>query len=490
MQFNSIDYLVFLLVAVIVYFAIPAKLRQFWLLAASYFFYMNWNAKYALLLLFSTFSTWVFALLIENHRKQQKKYLTLCIVINLALLFYFKYFNFLIGSAMHLFHRSFDPWDIVLPVGISFYTLQALGYSIDVYRGDTEAETNFIRYALFVSFFPQLVAGPIERSGNMLHQIREVPMQSRRDLIRAENIRSGLILLFWGLFLKVVIADRISIFVDEVFSRYTTCGTLVLLLAAVGFLLQLYCDFSSYSIIATGSARIMGFHLMENFHAPLLSHSVSEYWRRWHISLSTWLRDYIYIPLGGNRKGKARKVLNTMITFLVSGFWHGASWTYVCWGIIHGILVSAESLLRKPFRSLTVKTCTRTGSFGFRLLQTLGTFVLLTFSYIFFRSVSIADAFAYIRLIFTQPDFWILNNGGLFEYGLNVQEVFILLFAVLLLLAVDMLLVRKNMSLDVWLSSQWVVFRVLFVLFIVMYTVVYGIYGPGFSSKQFIYFQF
>ena len=227
MQFNSIQYLVFLLIAVIVYFAVPSKLRQPWLLAASYFFYMNWIAK---------------------HQPHRKVFLTLCIIINLALLFYFKYFNFLVGSAMHLLRRSFDPWDIVLPVGISFYTLQALGYSIDVYRGDTEAETNFIRYALFVSFFPQLVAGPIERSGNMLHQIREVPMQSRRDLIRAENIRSGLILLFWGLFLKVVIADRISIFVDEVFSRYTTCGTLVLLLAAVGFLLQLYCDFSSYSI--------------------------------------------------------------------------------------------------------------------------------------------------------------------------------------------------------------------------------------------------
>lgn len=190
MQFNSIDYLVFLLVAVIVYFAIPAKLRQFWLLVASYFFYMNWNAKYALLLLFSTFSTWVFALLIENHRKQQKIYLTLCIVINLALLFYFKYFNFLIGSAMHLFHRSFDPGDIVLPVGISFYTLQALGYSIDVYRRDIRPETNFIRYALFVSFFPQLVAGPIKRSANMLHQIREVPLQSRRDLIKAANMKT------------------------------------------------------------------------------------------------------------------------------------------------------------------------------------------------------------------------------------------------------------------------------------------------------------
>lgn len=490
MQFNSIEYLVFLLIAVIVYFAIPAKLRQFWLLAASYFFYMNWNAKYALLLLFSTFSTWVFALLIENHRKQQKIYLTLCIVINLALLFYFKYFNFLIGSAMHLFHRSFDPWDIVLPVGISFYTLQALGYSIDVYRRDIRPETNFIRYALFVSFFPQLVAGPIERSANMLHQIREVPLQSRRDLIKAANMQSGLILISWGLFLKVVIADRIAIFVDEVFSRYTTCGILVLTLAAVGFLLQLYCDFSSYSIIATGSARIMGFRLMENFHAPLLSHSVSEYWRRWHISLSTWLRDYIYIPLGGNRKGIVRKVLNALITFLISGFWHGANWTYVCWGVIHGLLVSLESLFRRPFQTLNVRIGTRTNSFGFRFCQTLGTFILLTFSYIFFRSASISDAFTYIRLMFTQPDFWILRSGGLFEYGLNVQEVFILLFAILLLLAVDLLLARLNMSLEVWLSDQWVLFRVLFTLFIVMYTVIYGIYGPGFSSKQFIYFQF
>lgn len=293
MLFNSIQYLIFFPIVVILYVLLPSKVRPVWLLAASYFFYMNWNAKYALLLLFSTVTTWLCGILMERFRERRKLFLILCIAVNLAILFFFKYFNFAVGSVMAFLHKEYTPWDIVLPVGISFYTFQALGYSIDVYREDIRAERNFISYALFVSFFPQLVAGPIERSGNMLHQIHEVPRQTRRQLLDPENIQNGMILMAWGMFLKVVIADRISIFVDNIFSRYQSCGTVPLFLAAAGFIIQIYCDFCSYSTIATGSALVMGFHLMENFHAPLLVCSVREYWKRWHISLSSWLQDYI-----------------------------------------------------------------------------------------------------------------------------------------------------------------------------------------------------
>ncbi len=490
MLFNSIDFLIFFPIVAIVYFLIPAKIRTYWLLAASFYFYMNWNAKYALLLLFSIVTTWLCGLLMERKEDKKKPIMAAGILINLALLFYFKYFNFIFEQFEKILHRDMPAVNVILPVGISFFIFQAIGYVIDVYRKDVKAERNIINYALFVSFFPQLVAGPIERSGNMLHQIREVPTKTREELIRWDNIQRGLILMCWGMFLKLVIADRISIPVDQIYEHYSIYGTVGLSLAAIGFLIQIYCDFASYSIIAIGSAKVLGFTLMENFNAPFFAKSVSEFWRRWHISLNTWFRDYVYIPLGGNRKGNARKYLNYLIVFGLSGLWHGANWTFVIWGVLNAVFIFAEGALTKPLETLHAKTSAQKDSAGYRFLGMCITFVLVATTFIFFRSESIHDALRYIKLLLTQPDFWKLYDGTIYTYGLDVQEFNILLIALFLLLVVDYIRARRNKTIDQWLCDQYGPFRIVFIVSLILFTMIFGVYGPGFDSKQFIYFQF
>lgn len=344
MLFNSYNFLIFFPIVVLVYYAIPKKIRYIWLLIASYYFYMCWNAKYALILLFSTAVTYASGLLIdrannkiEDDKKRtrwKKIFVALSFIINLSILFLFKYFDFAVENInrilSHLNMQLLNPsFDVVLPVGISFYIFQALSYTVDVYRKDVKAEKNFLRYALFVSFFPQLVAGPIERSKNLLEQMYEV------HKFDAQRVKDGLLLMIWGGFQKIVIADRVAIVVDTVFNKFPQYGGMYIVVAAILFAFQIYCDFSGYSIIAMGAAKVMGFRLMENFNAPYFSMSVAEFWRRWHISLSTWFRDYLYIPLGGNRKGKLRKYINLMIVFIVSGLWHGAQWSFVIWGALN-----------------------------------------------------------------------------------------------------------------------------------------------------------
>lgn len=342
MLFNSLEFLIFFPVVVLLYFTIPGRFKYIWLLAASYYFYMSWNPKYALLMLTSTVLTWITGLGVGYFKEAagkksqliQKLCIAACCMINLGILVFFKYFDFIISKINAvIIKRGFEiienPFDVILPVGISFYTFQALSYIIDVYRGNAGVEKNLAKYALFVSFFPQLVAGPIERTGNLLTQINDIP---KRKLLDYNRITNGLIYMLYGFFLKMVIADRISLMVDMVFDKWYLYGTVELVTAAVGFAIQIYCDFSSYSTIAIGAAQVMGFELMENFEAPYYSRTIKEFWRRWHISLSTWFRDYVYIPMGGNRCSKWRKNMNLMVTFLASGLWHGANETYVLWG--------------------------------------------------------------------------------------------------------------------------------------------------------------
>ena len=334
MLFNSFQFLIFFPIVLIVYYVLPNKIKYFWLLVASYYFYMCWNAKYALLILASTIITYISGLLIDkvkNSDKTEKSKDTLkkwvvagSFITNLGILFYFKYINFtlnIITQVLGKVHIQLNApvFDIILPVGISFYTFQALSYTMDVYRGEIYAEKNFFRYALFVSFFPQLVAGPIERSKNLLKQLA-VP--KKFDFVKA---RDGFLLMIWGYFLKVVLADRIAIFVDTVYGDYQTFNGWYIAVATILFAVQIYCDFAGYSTIAMGAAEILGIDLMENFDAPYLSASVADFWRRWHISLTSWFKDYLYIPLGGSRKGKVRKYINKLIVFLVSGLWHGAN---------------------------------------------------------------------------------------------------------------------------------------------------------------------
>jgi len=295
---------------------------------------MCWNAKYAFLIALSTVITYISGLFMEKYFFRKKLILIFSLVSNLGILFVFKYYQFLLQNINHFrdiigIAPTEKSLDLLLPVGISFYTFQALGYSIDVYRGDVKAEKNLLKYALFVSFFPQLVAGPIERSKNLLTQVNCVEYFR---LWNYERITNGAVIMLWGFFQKMVIADRAAILVDKVYGEYWIYGTIELIFATILFAFQIYCDFSGYSMIAVGAARIMGFELMENFNAPYYSKSIKEFWRRWHISLSSWFRDYIYIPLGGNRVSRLKGYGNLMVTFLISGLWHGANWSYVAWG--------------------------------------------------------------------------------------------------------------------------------------------------------------
>ena len=323
MLFNSLEFIIFFPVVTFIYFIIPHKIRYVWLLIASYFFYMCWNPKYALLMLTSTAITYVSGIVIgyaESKGKINIKKLSVAVsfALNIGILFFFKYYDFLIQNINTLIaHTGFSFVEhgssIILPVGISFYTFQALSYTMDVYRKDVRPERNFLKYALFVSFFPQLVAGPIERSSNLIKQIYE------KHTFDTKRISRGLMLMLWGMFEKMVIADRAAYIVNTVYEDYTSYAGLTIVFATIMFAFQIYCDFASYSDIARGAAEVMGFSLMKNFDTPYFSKSVAEFWRRWHISLSTWFRDYLYIPLGGNRKGKVRKYFNLLLVFAVSG---------------------------------------------------------------------------------------------------------------------------------------------------------------------------
>ncbi len=347
MLFNSLHFMAYFPIVCLIYFLLPSlKSRNMFLLGASYYFYMNWEPAYALLLLCSTVITYTASLGIGRFSQQRHKRwcLTCSIASNIGILFFFKYYAFVAenleymlehcGLAMHM-----PTFPLLLPVGISFYIFQALGYSIDVYRGDTPVEKDFFTYALFVSFFPQLVAGPIERSGNLLPQFKH------KQPFSYDNAMNGLRLMLWGYFLKLVLADRCGIYVDAIFNNLPHHNGGSYLLASLIFPFQIYGDFAGYSLTAIGTAKVMGFELKENFRRPYFATSVTNFWRRWHISLSTWFRDYVYIPLGGNRVGTARCYLNIMITFMVSGIWHGANWTFIVWGTIHGILQCIEKAL-------------------------------------------------------------------------------------------------------------------------------------------------
>lgn len=505
MQFNSIDFMIFFPVVLAIYFIIPKKLRSIWLLLASYYFYMSWSAKYALLIGGSTVITYISAIIIGSMSKKEqeseakegkhglkKATLLLCIIINLGILALFKYGNFAIeslNSVLGLLHINLIErrFNFLLPVGISFYTFQALGYIIDVYRDEVEVEKNFIRYALFVSFFPQLVAGPIERSKNLLTQMKNI---ENIKLFNAKRCTSGAILMVWGLFLKMVIADRVSLLVDNVFGNFRMLGSTELILGAVGFTLQIYCDFASYSTIAIGAARIMGFDLMENFNAPYFARSIKDFWSRWHISLSTWFKDYLYIPLGGNRKGKARKYLNLLIVFLVSGLWHGAAWSFVAWGLIHGLMQIIGELMQKPRAWVRDKMSIKTDCMSYKLMETIVTFSLVTFAWIFFRADSIKDAGLYICRIFARPTPWLITNGGIFNLGLDRVEFNILLIGLVLLLLVDLVRYNKAMTLDAYLFEQNLWFEWFVILGLIAMIFIFGQYGPAFDAKQFIYFQF
>lgn len=502
MLFNSVNFLIFFPFVVLIYFVFPTRFRYLWLLAASYYFYMSWNPRHIVFLITSTVVTYFCARLIECVRKKEnwdssrqeraaRLLLISGIAVNIGILFYFKYTNFLISSLNALFVRigagAIPETDILLPIGISFYTFQALGYAVDVYRKEIPAEKNLLRYALFVSFFPQLVAGPIERSKNLLQQVLHEP---ERHLWDYRRVTSGLTMMLWGFFIKVVIADRAAVLVNTVFNGYERYQMVGLSVGAIAFALQIYCDFSGYSIIAVGAAKVLGFELMQNFDTPYFAKGIADFWRRWHISLSTWFRDYLYIPLGGSRCKKWKRYRNLLITFGISGLWHGAAWTYVIWGLLHGIYQILEKELTPAIRKVHAIFHTRVESFGYRLFQSLATFFFVDLAWIFFRAESVRQAFHYIKRMFFYRDWWSLFDQSIYAMGLEIRELHILCLGCLALFLADILQYKKKQSVADFLSGQWIVFRWLVLIGLLFACVGFGYYGPEFHSAQFIYFQF
>ena len=492
MFFNSFRFLIFFPIVFIVYYLLPAggRLRKYWLLAASYFFYMSWNAAYAVLILISTVVTYACGRLLDLSREKgapsdaasgaspatpsdtprRKLIVAGSLIISLGILGYFKYFNFFtsgINGVISLFGSDarIPALDILLPVGISFYTFQAIGYTIDVYRGETDAERDFFKYALFVSFFPQLVAGPIERSKNL---IRQLTLENRFDFVQA---RDGFLLMLWGYFLKVVLADRLAIFVDTVYDAPETYQGWYIVVATVMFGFQIYCDFYGYSTIAIGAAQILGIRLMDNFDAPYLADSVAGFWRRWHISLTSWFKDYLYIPLGGNRHGKVRKYINIMIVFLVSGLWHGASMAFVIWGGINGLYQVIGALLN-PLRKNVPKT-----------IRVITTFILVDFAWLFFRAGDMSKATLVLNNMF------VYTNGSIFECGLNHANFVCLIVCLLILLISDICRERGIRIRQAICNLRWW-FRLPAIVIIICAILVFGIWGSAYDAAGFIYFQF
>lgn len=479
MLFNSLEYLIFLPIVVIIYNLLGKKFKNIFLLLASLSFYSFWNVKYTFLMLFSIFVTYITGIYIEKNRghiKKMKLAVFFCFFINLGILFVFKYFNFFADLLNNFSGKNFNiAIDVLLPVGISFYTFQALGYTIDVYRKDIRAEENFIDYALFVSFFPQLVAGPIERSVNLLPQIKNPKKFSYDNLVR------GLILFFYGMFLKLIIADRAAILVNEVFGNYKNFSREILIISGILFTLQIYCDFYSYSIMAKGSAKILGIDLMDNFKEPLLSKSITEFWRRWHISLSTWFKDYLYIPLGGNRKGKLRKYFNLILVFLVSGLWHGADLSFVLWGLIHGIFNVLENIfgINKKSRRKNILLD------SFRRILT---FIIVVFAFIYFRAENIHHGNEYLLAIINNPRSLNLMED-LSKTSFGISNIYPLLFGIIILFVFDILKYNKinlvEKVLKIILPIRWLIY-----LAFIFAIIIFGVYGPDFSESAFIYFQF
>jgi len=496
MLFNSLSFLIFFPIVVLLYFVIPPKVRYIWLLIASYFFYMGWNAKYALLLLLSTVVTYVAGHLLYRWRDKsghKKAVVAVGLVVNFGILFLFKYLDFVVDTMQSLGAKvgitiAEPSFSLLLPVGISFYIFQAVGYMVDIYREKLVPEKNFLKYALFVSYFPQLVAGPIERSTRLLPQIKNL---DKIKVWNLDRIRSGALVMLYGYFLKMVIADRAALLVDTVFhaNYYSQYVGFTALVGAILFSIQIYCDFAGYTYIAIGASKVMGVELMNNFNTPYLATSIKDFWDRWHISLTSWFRDYLYFPLGGSRKGKLRKYVNIMIVFSVSGLWHGAAWHYVVWGMLHGFLRVMEEITEKLRTKVTALLQINTAALSYKAFRMAVTFVLVTIAWVFFRAESIGQALDLIKNMVTVWNPWVLFDDSLLGLGLDGKDWNVLLFALLVMFVTECFQYKK-VSLSGKFAEQNLLFQWGFFLVGILFILVFGIYGPAYSASQFIYFQF
>lgn len=477
MLFNSLPFFIFLtIVFVLFWFVVNRyhKLQTLLLLVSSYVFYAWWDYRFLALIILSTIVDYLVGLsLFKNKSNRNRKYLLLMsLIFNIGLLGFFKYFNFFIESwvdAWQLFgitmHTS--TLNIILPLGISFYTFQTLSYTIDIYRKKMEPTHHFIEFASYVAFFPQLVAGPIERASQLLPQFKI------KKRFNQEVAIDGIHLIIWGLFQKIVIADSCATYVNAIFDNPQNLNSLTLIMGAIYFAFQIYGDFAGYSNIAIGTAKLFGFNLMRNFNYPYFSRDIAEFWRRWHISLSTWFRDYLYIPLGGSKGSKKQQIRNIFIIFLISGFWHGANWTFIVWGGIHALIFIPLLLMNKNRKHLETISSERMLPSIREFIQMLITFCLTSFAWIFFRSASITDSLLYINRLFENLNFKI-------EY-LNIERYSIEL---LLLIGIFVLIEWFNRTQEHPICGKYTFVKASTIIFMI---ITLGVYS---EHQNFIYFQF
>lgn len=483
MVFNSLGFFIFLLIVFMLYWFVfnkHLKAQNTLILVSSYVFYGLWDWRFLSLILLSTLVDYFVALKIYslNEQSKRKLWLWVSVVFNVGLLGFFKYYNFFVGSwidMVSLFGYTMkSTWTlkVILPVGISFYTFQTMSYSLDIYYKKLQPTRDFLSFAAFVSFFPQLVAGPIERASNLLPQILN------KRTFSYDQSASGLKLILWGLFKKVVIADSLGYIVDDVFTNYAHYPASTLILGVVFFSFQIYGDFSGYSDIAIGTAKLFGIELMSNFKFPYFARSIGEFWRRWHISLTTWFRDYLYIPMGGSKAGQLKSVRNVTVIFLVSGFWHGANWTFLVWGFIHSCLFIPSFIRGTNRKHVASNIGTNTKEFLLiELPQVVFTFLTVTAAWIFFRSESINDAFSYINGIISNFSY----QPYLHPMGYRMIDYYLLLIFFILY----EFRIRKN-------ERSPFPFKSKYVRFIGYVVIVFGLllFYDNFTDRSFIYFQF
>ena len=487
MLFYSIKFWVLFILLLALYYLLPQRLKKLPLLVFDLVFYLSFGLKGALLVVALTLATYGLGLGLTSCRRK-KLLLTAAVVLLAGVLAVLKYSNFALSTVsavarllgVDAAERSFS---LLLPVGLSFYTFQALGYLIDVYRGKYEAEKNIVTLAVFLTFFPTILSGPILRYDDFRPELEKKIVPSY------DEIRDGLLLFGLGLFQKLVVADRIGVIVDTAYADYTSYRGFFVIIIAAFYSLQIYFDFAGYSSMAIGLAKMMNISVKENFNTPYLSRSIAEFWRRWHISLSSWLKDYIYIPLGGNRKGARRKLLNLLVVFLISGIWHGADWSFVVWGGIHGVYQVVQTLDRPLKLKLAGRLKIDLSRKIMKVVAVAWNFLLVSYAWIFFRAESVRQAVSFILNTFKSFNAWVFFDGSMYLCGLSQPELHVLMVSLLLMFLCDLC---KYRGIDIvkTVNSQQLVFRWLIYYALIFSILVFGVYGVEYNANNFIYFNF
>ncbi|MBR1811478.1 MAG: MBOAT family protein [Clostridia bacterium] len=493
-SYTALPYLLFFAAVFGIYAVVPKSMRAPWLLLAGFGYAILLSPQSAVFALGVLAVTYVAGLLLggDIYKKQKQAALTVSLLAIFGLLGALKYGGLLAADAVKLVNFFGGSWQpriktVALPIGVSFYSFAACGYLIDVYRGARQAERNFLKYGLFLVFFPLFVSGPIERADNFLEQIDHI---ETIEIIDAPRIGAGALMILWGYFLKLVIADRAALLVNNVFDRFWAYNSFALFVGAVTYAIQIYADFAGVSCMALGGAQIFGFSVTDNFDAPYFSTSIKDFWRRWHISLSRWFRDYLYIPLGGNRKGQGRKYLNILIVFLVCGIWHGANRTFLAWGLLHGVYQIVGDLTKAKRRALYDRLHMDMTRLPFRVISTVCNFLLVTLAWIVFRADSLTNAGIYIFRMFTQIDLWNVMNGSIYNLGLDNTEMNILFIAAAVMFFADYWRYKKKKNVPQLLTAQPPLVKYLLPAALLIAVLVFGSYGMSFPAQAFIYAEF